>query len=52
MEQYDYISKLCENIYFGKYPCDEVITLLKKLQINLLVNLTENSEDYLIIKII
>jgi len=45
MEQYDHISKISNNLYFGKYPCNEVIKLLKELEINVIVNLTQQIEN-------
>jgi len=46
---YNHISQLNENIYFGKYPCNEVLEDLNKLDIQLIVNLTtinENLDSY------
>ncbi|ARF12066.1 dual specificity phosphatase [Klosneuvirus KNV1] len=45
MEQYDHISKISNQLYFGKYPCDEVIKLLKELEINVIINLTQDIEN-------
>lgn len=45
MDHYDHISKVTDNLYFGKYPCDEVIKVLKGLEIDIILNLTEKSED-------
>ena len=45
MNTFDYISKVTENIYFGKYPCNEVITILKQLNITIILNLTQDTEN-------
>jgi protein-tyrosine phosphatase len=41
-----YISKVTEQLFFGKYPCEEVLQACITLQIKTIVDLT-HSEDHL-----
>jgi protein tyrosine phosphatase len=36
----DFISKINDQIYFGKYPDDDILEALKKLNIKLIIDLT------------
>ena len=44
-QSYDHISQIDTNIYFGKYPCNQVLEDLNKLDIQLIVNLTTTDEN-------
>jgi len=41
----DYIAKVNGDIYFGKYPCNEVLQALKELDIKTIVDLTHFTDN-------
>ena len=41
----DYIAKVNDDIYFGKYPCNEVLQTLKELNIKTIVDLTHFTDN-------
>ena len=44
-QSFDHISQIDTNIYFGKYPCNQVLEKLNELGIQTIVNLTTIDED-------